>query len=108
MRKNIKNAIGETVQGMLDAGLGTSFSEKELKTFGVEIPQIKSISSAKIKKIRKRTNLSQSVFARLLNVNPSSVRQWEQGKRSPSGSAKVLLDLLDKKPDILNYRIKNK
>lgn len=104
MKKSMKDAIGHTVQDMLNSGLNTSFTAKELNALGVIIPDI-TITPNQIKKIRQKTNLSQSVFARLLNVSPSSVRQWEQGKRSPTGSTKVLLELLDKSPQILNYRI---
>lgn len=104
MKKSMKDAIGNTVQDMLNSGLNTSFTEKELNALGVIIPDI-AITPNQIKKIRQKTNLSQSVFARLLNVSPSSVRQWEQGKRKPTGSTKVLLELLDKSPQILNYRI---
>jgi len=71
---------------------------------GVEIPEI-SLIPEKIKAIRGKTNLSQSVFAKLLNVSLSSVRQWEQGQRAPTGATKVLLELLDKFPNILDYRI---
>lgn len=104
MRTSIKKAISETVQDILDAGFGTSFTEKELNKLAVKIPPI-SLAPKRIKKIRKKTNLSQSVFARLLNVSSSSIRQWEQGKRMPTGSTKVLLDILDKNPHILDYRI---
>lgn len=100
----MKDAIGDTVQDMVNAGLNTSFTLKELNALGVIIPDI-TITPNKIKKIRQKTNLSQNVFARLLNVSPSSVKQWEQGKRQPTGSTKVLLELLDKSPEILNYRI---
>lgn len=104
MRKSIRKAISETLQDMLNAGFGTSFTEKELNKFGVKIPTI-SLAPKRIKRIRKKTNLSQNVFARLLNVSSSSIRQWEQGKRRPTGSTKVLLDILDKKPHILDYRL---
>ena len=50
-------------------------------------------------------HLSQAVFARVLNVSAGAVRQWEQGKRRPSGSTMVLLEMLDKKPHLLDYRI---
>ncbi len=50
-------------------------------------------------------NMSQTVFAQVLNVSPSSVRQWEQGIRNPTGSTKVLLELLDKSPHVLDYRM---
>lgn len=105
MRETIKEAISYTVQDIILSGVKTSFSEKELKKLGVIIPEVK-IDAHDIQKIREKTKLSQSVFARLLNVSPSSVRQWEQGKRKPSGSTKVLLELLRIQPSILNYRIK--
>ena len=104
MRKSIKNAIGETIQDLVNSGVKTSFTEKELKQFGVVIPDVE-ISAQDIQRIREMTKLSQSVFAKLLNVSLSSVRQWEQGKRTPTGSTKVLLELLQKYPSILNYRI---
>ena len=74
------------------------------RSAGVKIPEV-SINSMQIKKIRERTHLSQTVFAELLNVSPSSVRQWEQGKRVPTGATKVLLELLDQSPHLLDYRI---
>ncbi len=106
MRKTIKNAIGETVNELIKSNIKTSFSEKELKSLGIKIPEVK-INAKDIQEIRNRINLSQSVFAKVLNVSPSSVRQWEQGKRTPSGSTKILLELLKENPDILNYRIKS-
>ncbi|MCP4753008.1 MAG: helix-turn-helix domain-containing protein [Proteobacteria bacterium] len=104
MRKSIKNAVGTTVHDMLKAGLKSTFTQKELDTLGVQIPEI-SMTAEQIKSIRQKTNLSQSVFAKLLNVSLSSVRQWEQGQRVPTGATKVLLELLDKSPRILDYRI---
>ena len=104
MRKSMKEAIGTTVQGMLESGLDSSFTQKELNALGIKIPEV-AITSVQIKEIRKKRRLSQTVFAQLLNVSPSSVRQWEQGKRIPSGSTKVLLELLNRSPHILDYRI---
>jgi putative transcriptional regulator len=104
MRKSIKEAIGTTIQDMIDSGFKSSFTKKELNSLGVKIPDI-VITSTEIKEIRKKTNLSQAVFAKLLNVSSSSVKQWEQGKRVPTGSTKVLLELLNKSPHLLNYRL---
>jgi len=106
MRNTIKNAIGDTVKDLMQNGIKTSFSEKELKTLGVVIPDVE-IEAKDIQDIRSKTNLSQSVFAKVLNVSSSSVRQWEQGKRTPSGSTKILLELLRENPDLLNYRIES-
>jgi len=104
MRESIKEAIGDTIQDLIKSGIKTSFTEKELKEFGIEIPDVE-INAQDIQRIREKTNLSQTVFAKVLNVSPSSVRQWEQGKRKPTGSTKVLLEILEKHPSILDYRI---
>jgi len=84
--------------------LGQRFQFKQTDELGVEIPEI-NITKIQIREIREQMNLSQTVFAKLLNVSPSSIRQWEQGKRKPTGATKVLLELLSKSPKILNYRL---
>jgi len=104
MRDSIKTSIAETVKDLMDAGLPTSFTNKELKTLGIKIPEV-HVSGEDIKKIRESIHISQAVFAKLLNVSASSVKQWEQGKRTPTGSTKILLELLEKKPHILDYRL---
>jgi putative transcriptional regulator len=40
---------------------------------------------------RQSVNLTQKEFARLLNVSVDSIQDWEQGRRSPRGAAKTLL-----------------
>jgi len=105
MRDSIHEAIGSTVTDMMNAGLKVSFTKKELDKLGVEIPKSK-LTVTEIKNIRSHMQVSQSVFAKLLNVSTSSIRQWEQGQRKPSGSTIILLELLQKNPDLLNYRLK--
>lgn len=104
MRDSIKKAIGETVQDLIKSDLKTNFTEKELNSLGITIPEVK-LTTSQIKEIRESLSLSQTVFAKLLNVSPSSIRQWEQGKRQPTGATRVLLDLLKRSPHILDYRL---
>lgn len=104
MRDSIKKAIGDTVQDLVNSGIKTSFTKKELNALGVEIPEV-HLTTYQIKEIRENLHLSQVVFAKLLNVSPSSIRQWEQGKRQPTGATQVLLDLLKRSPNVLNYRL---
>ncbi|WP_446012190.1 helix-turn-helix domain-containing protein [Candidatus Electrothrix sp.] len=104
MRDSIKKAVGSTARDLIDSGVPTSFTEKELNALGVKIPEV-DLTTAQIKKIRERLKLSQAVFAKLLNVSPSSIRQWEQGKRQPTGATRVLLDLLQRSPHVLDYRL---
>ena len=54
-------------------------------------------SSRKIQTLRARHKLSQAVLAAVLNTSLSTVRQWEIGKKHPSGPSQKLLNLLDRK-----------
>lgn len=44
-----------------------------------------------VKEIRALTQLSQPKFARILDVDVGTLRDWEQGRREPTGPAKALL-----------------
>ena len=46
-------------------------------------------------------DVSQSVFAALLNVPKVTAISWEKGRRKPTGAAWRLLDLVRRKPEIL-------
>ena len=51
------------------------------------------------RRVRKRLGLSQQEFARRINVSLETIRNWEQGKRRPTGAARTLLKVLDKAPE---------
>ncbi|RDI51345.1 helix-turn-helix domain-containing protein, partial [Microvirga subterranea] len=46
--------------------------------------------------IRHRTGLAQPAFARRIGVSLATLRNWEQGHRSPTGPARVLLALVER------------
>jgi DNA-binding transcriptional regulator YiaG len=48
-----------------------------------------------------RLNLSQAVFAGVLNVSVKTVQAWEQGLRQPSDAALKLLTIAKKHPEVL-------
>jgi putative transcriptional regulator len=50
--------------------------------------------------IRARSGLTQAEFAARIGVPIETVRNWEQGKRSPRGPARALLKLIDKAPEV--------
>lgn len=50
--------------------------------------------------IRARTRLTQAEFAARIGVPLETVRNWEQGKRSPRGPARALLKVIDSAPDL--------
>lgn len=51
------------------------------------------------RRVRKRLGLSQADFSRRIDVSLETIRNWEQGKRCPTGAAKALLKILDKAPE---------
>ena len=50
---------------------------------------------------RKRMGLSQQDFAELLGVSPRTLQDWEQGRREPTGAARMLLKVAVKHPGVL-------
>ena len=52
------------------------------------------------RRVRSQTRLTQAEFAARIGVPIETVRNWEQGKRSPRGPARALLKLLDHAPDV--------
>ena len=60
-----------------------------------------SISAKEIAAIRRKLNVSQTVFAELLNVPKTTAVAWERGLRSPSGAAVRLLHIAGNSPSVL-------
>ncbi|NZA28362.1 transcriptional regulator [Luteimonas sp. SJ-92] len=52
-----------------------------------------------VKRIRAMTRLSQAKFARLIAVEVGTLRNWEQGRREPTGPAKALLRVIEREPE---------
>ncbi len=51
------------------------------------------------RRVRKRLGLSQTEFSERIDVPLETIRNWEQGKRCPTGAAKSLLKVLDRAPE---------
>ena len=91
----ILDAVHETAKGLHNAG---AMSEMTMREFDAMcLPTVKKYSSAEIKQIRTRQQVSQPVFAAYLNVTKSTVAQWEQGDKTPRGTSLKLLELVDRK-----------
>ena len=55
--------------------------------------------------VRMETGLSESLFAELIGVSVRTLRDWEQGRRQPSGAAKTLLTVAMRHPHVLRELI---
>lgn len=66
---------------------------KPSRQFTQEIPDVK--------KVREKTGLSQIQFANRLHISYKTLQNWEQGRRKPTGTAIVLMNLINKNPDLI-------
>jgi putative transcriptional regulator len=54
-----------------------------------------------VKKIRKRLKKNQRDFALAYHINPSTLRSWEQGKRTPPDYAIAYLKIIEQCPGVV-------
>jgi putative transcriptional regulator len=86
-------------------------AKKRKRDIGAEILEgIRQIKRGEVSRVitvppvsetRARVGLSQSEFARLLGVSVRTLQEWEQGRRAPSGPARMLLAIAHKNPKVL-------
>ncbi|ARN76074.1 helix-turn-helix domain-containing protein [Oceanicoccus sagamiensis] len=81
--------------------------EKQLKAIREHKTDLSKLRTHKLQdpvppaEIRERLGLSQDAFAALLNISVKTLRNWEQGQRSPQGPALALLRIIDRNPEVL-------
>ena len=51
------------------------------------------------RRVRQRLGLTQQELSQRIEVSLETIRNWEQGKRSPTGAAIALLKALDRAPE---------
>jgi putative transcriptional regulator len=51
--------------------------------------------------VRQKLGLSQPKFAQLLGISVRTLHHWEQGTRTPSGAARVLLRVAARHPEVV-------
>ena len=98
MRKTkspILEAVHSTARGLHRAGAMDHLTLREFDQLC--LPPIEPLQPEQIKHIRASTQVSQAVFARLLNTSLSTVQKWEIGQKKPSGTALKLLHLVQKR-----------
>ena len=94
-RSPISEAVHETARGLHRIGL---IDHTTMRDFDVScLTTIEPLSAREILKLREKAGVSQSVFARYLNVKPKAVSEWERGEKKPSGPSLKLLSLVKAK-----------
>lgn len=56
------------------------------------------VSPVEVREIRRATGLSQQKFASIIHVEVGTLRNWEQGRRDPTGPARALLHVIKTNP----------
>jgi putative transcriptional regulator len=61
------------------------------------LPEVRELTPAQIRQLRERSNLSRSVWAKILNVGVTTAQKWESGTTHPDGAALKLLNLVQER-----------
>ncbi len=85
--------FNELLLSVQQAGAISRGELKSERVFSYDVPDIKAI--------REKTGLSQTVFAKKLNISFKTLQNWEQGRRKPTGPAVVLINLIEKNPELI-------
>ncbi|TXL65988.1 helix-turn-helix domain-containing protein [Zeimonas arvi] len=95
VRTRALDAIHETALDLHEAGF---IDKRRMQLYdALCLVPIGEYPAERIRNLRLRYQLSQAVFAAILNTSLSTVRQWEIGQKRPGGTSLKLLDLLDRK-----------
>lgn len=93
-RSKILDAVHETARGLHGADAIDQVTMREFDQLCLK--SVPPLRPAEIKRIRESANVSQAVFAAILNTSKSSVQKWEIGQKRPTGTALKLLHLVQK------------
>jgi putative transcriptional regulator len=61
------------------------------------LPEVRELTPVQIRQLRERSNLSRSVWAKILNVGVTTAQKWESGTTHPDGAALKLLNLVQER-----------
>ena len=84
----------EKIKAGLDASRDYLEGTADKTSYRIHVPE-----TVDVRKIRARLGLSQQAFAATYGFALSTVRDWEQGRRQPERSARILLKIVEKEPE---------
>lgn len=65
------------------------------------VHQVRVPDQVDVKAIRAKTKLSQAAFAERYGFSAGAVRDWEQRRKSPERSNRILLTIIDRRPEVI-------
>jgi putative transcriptional regulator len=89
-----KELFEELLQSVKEAAAIERGESKPSRSFNVENP-------SDVVRVRKKLGVSQKKFASLMGISQDTLQNWEQGRRHPTGPARVLLKVAARHPKVL-------
>lgn len=94
-----KRGNGTVEKNKIIAGLEDAVEFARGDTDRGRISTVAVPNAVDVRAIRRRLNMSQQEFAMCFGFVLGTLRNWEQGRRTPRGPERVLLTLIDRIPD---------
>jgi len=91
----ILNIAHDMAKDLFKVGAMDEITMREIDTLC--LPPKRPFLPEDIRRIRLSNHVSQAVFAAIMGIGKTTVQQWEQGQKNPSGTAQRLLDIIDRK-----------
>ena len=104
--------IGDLLIGALGEALAYERGELAARTRArtatarqARVAPAPAYTADRVRAVRARLGVSQSVFAAAMAVSAGTVAAWEQGRRVPEGSARRLLEVAEEHPEALLAKV---
>lgn len=87
---------GDRILKSLEQAISIAKGETDENEYRVNIPE-----EIDVRSIREKLNMTQTVFAKAFGLSLSSVRHWEQKRRTPEGPTRAYLKIISKEPEMV-------
>src|SRR5437763_16788093 len=76
--------------------------------WSLDDPKVRILVPTDVKAIRAKFGMSQDRFAKTFALNLATLRDWEQERRMPHGTARTLLQIIDREPEAVRRALRAK
>ena len=93
--------LGRRLLAAAEEALAHSRGEVTLPTYEIAVPEAVDVAA-----LRANLDLSQSAFARTFGLDLGAVQAWEQGRRQPERTARILLAVIAREPEAVKRALR--
>jgi putative transcriptional regulator len=87
-----------------ELGLKLLQSVREMKARN--FARVTQVAQNEVVEAWQNTGMSQAEFASALSISKRTLKEWEQGRRSPSGAAQALIRIARKHPKVVREALR--